>query len=1073
MKKNFKIVSSMALAAMLTISSIGTNSFAAVTENQTKTEPVSIYRNLIAGKTAVPFVLANRDDRVTIKDIKESEQFNITKFNGIAVPSENTIVGTGDTFVSNGEEYTVVVYGDVDRNGEINSIDALDVEKHITKIEKLDSVQQEAGDVANDDELNSLDSLAIKKYIVGLQDPVINKLPAEEVQDSNYTVTVNDNGVVNNVNESSSKVTIKLTEELTEDMTGVSIKAPGKDGTENAIKTGVTIPAYTSQVTVDAINMSSIAEGKITGKIVATIDGKETVLGTFNFEKNTKDIPKASQIITNRVSTPEATISFNACGESDITKMYYVIEEIPVSDEPEKPDVLKGKTIDVNGSKLENAVISEELKNNEAYKIYYVLENSYGSTSEVSSTVITKDTEDVIEEKKIQEITVPVLEKEGENITEANFELVLAEGEEATGKTFIITIFKDGKAIKEIEPSGNTTIDLATSMTEAGKYKISAVVKGNDAGTRKTSEATESAEVEVVALNPVRNITFNINEKGEKVLAWESDYNAEDIEGYQVKLYKLVDGEYVEATTSNSTEKQTKITITDNTIYKAEITVKAKVGQLAKIDSASETSKDFFTVNTNTITPVSTTEDSVTLNLTAPVNVEGKTTTYSVEVYEVTGEDGTVAAKYKLLETKTNVEMKDNKIVVDGLESNKAYTFKLIANVEGIEGESGFTSEITTLHEMPEIKNMTVSTEAGEGKIAKIGNDLSINNVLIKQADFAEYPAEVAKIAEIMKTLVPEDVITLEGDKLTLVLPNKATADTEYVRDFGTTTKDMTIEIEGNKFSKTIKATDGSEPKEVILKGEGAIFNIDELNAEKITLNNGIDVTTNAEEVTIAANATVKINNVKVTTQKEVTLSATEKVTLSATEKTLKVTPNEGQNDLTFENTTAGNTTITFVGEAGYGSKQEGTITIKSTDGTVKVSGENMNIASNMNIEVEKGVVDISSDTLSGDKNVKVSNSENATTTVKAKTEKEAPAKIVGKTIKLKAYSTEEDIAELKDDLSVADITEEELAQIQEYVDSFGINGKGATVTVNRNSANLATITFKEAVSQTTISNIK
>ena len=1068
MKKNFKIVSSMALAAMLTISSIGTNSFAAVTENQTKTEPVSIYRNLIAGKTAVPFVLANRDDRVTIKDIKESEQFNITKFNGIAVPSENTIVGTGDTFVSNGEEYTVVVYGDVDRNGEINSIDALDVEKHITKIEKLDSVQQEAGDVANDDELNSLDSLAIKKYIVGLQDPVINKLPAEEVQDSNYTVTVNDNGVVNNVNASSSKVTIKLTEELTEDMKGVSIKVTEPDGTEKTIKTRVTIPAYTSQVTVDDINMSSIAEGKIAGKIVATIDGKETVLGTFNFEKNTKDIPKASQIITNRVSTPEATISFNSCGESDITKMYYVIEvikEVPASDEPEKADVLKGKTIDVNGSKLENAVISEELKNNKAYKIYYVLENSYGSTSKVSSAVITKDTEDVIEEKKIQEITVPVLEKEGENITEANFELVLAEGEEATGKTFIITIFKDGKAIEEIERSESTTIGLASSMTEAGKYKISAVVKGNDAGTRKTSEATESAEVEVVALNPVRNITFNINEKGEKVLAWESDYNAEDIKDYQVKLYKLIDGEYVEATTLNSTEKQTKITITDNTIYKAEITVMAKDGQLAKIDSASETSKDFFTVNTNTITPVSTTEDSVTLNLTAPVNVEGKTTTYSVEVYEVTGEDGTVAAKYKLLETKTNVEMKDNKIVVDGLESNKAYTFKLIANVEGIEGESGFTSEITTLHEMPEIKNMTVSTEAGEGKIAKIGSDLSINNVLIKQADFAKYPAEVAKIAKIMDTLVPEDVITLEGDKLTLVLPNKATAYPEYVRDFGTTTKGMTIEIEGNKFSKTIKATDGSEPKEVILKGEGAIFNIDGLYAEKITLNNGIDVTTNAEEVTIAANATVKINNVKVTTQKE--------VTLSATEKTLKVTPNEGQNDLTFENTTAGNTTITFVGEAGYGSKQEGTITIKSTDGTVKVSGQNMNIASNMNIEVEKGEVDISSDTLSGDKNVKVSNSENATTKIKARTEKEAPEKIVGKTIELKAYSTEEDIAKLKKVLSVADITEEELAQIQEYVDSFGINGKGATVTVNRNSANLATITFKKAVSQTTISNIK
>ena len=128
MKKNFKIVSSLALAGLLATNAMGVVS-AATANDQITTEPVGVYKKLVEGKTIVPFVLTNRDDVLTIKDIKESKEFNITKFNGLSISDENTVVGTGDTFTSNGQEYTVVVYGDVDGNGKINSTDALQLEK--------------------------------------------------------------------------------------------------------------------------------------------------------------------------------------------------------------------------------------------------------------------------------------------------------------------------------------------------------------------------------------------------------------------------------------------------------------------------------------------------------------------------------------------------------------------------------------------------------------------------------------------------------------------------------------------------------------------------------------------------------------------------------------------------------------------------------------------------------------------------------------------------------------------------------------------------------------------------------
>ena len=127
MNKKLKIVSSIALAGMLVTSSFGINKTLANTTPDYETNPVAIYRKLVQGKTVVPFVLANKLDEVTVKDLVESDLFEgkVSTINGTAIPSLETVVCTGDKFTTtDGTEYTVIVYGDVDGDGKVGVLDA-------------------------------------------------------------------------------------------------------------------------------------------------------------------------------------------------------------------------------------------------------------------------------------------------------------------------------------------------------------------------------------------------------------------------------------------------------------------------------------------------------------------------------------------------------------------------------------------------------------------------------------------------------------------------------------------------------------------------------------------------------------------------------------------------------------------------------------------------------------------------------------------------------------------------------------------------------------------------------------
>ncbi len=189
MKRNFKFISSLALAGLLTTGIMGTGVLAETTTDTTATQPLGIYKKLVDQKSIVPFILANRDDRVTIKDIKDFKAINL--FNGEAVASEDTVVHTGDTFTTtDGVEHTVVIYGDVDENGLIDEQDARAIQKHMIHVKELDKVQLEAANVVRKDKsgVDESDAVHIQKYLIHAEDQIIDEAPEQEVQELTYAL---------------------------------------------------------------------------------------------------------------------------------------------------------------------------------------------------------------------------------------------------------------------------------------------------------------------------------------------------------------------------------------------------------------------------------------------------------------------------------------------------------------------------------------------------------------------------------------------------------------------------------------------------------------------------------------------------------------------------------------------------------------------------------------------------------------------------------------------------------------------------------------------------------------------
>ena len=90
--------------------------------------------------------------------------------------SDTDIVGTGSKIIvkENGvllREYTIIVYGDANGDGKINSVDLLVLQRHILELQKLDSIFMKASNVRKtSSKPSSVDLLLIQRHILGLQE---------------------------------------------------------------------------------------------------------------------------------------------------------------------------------------------------------------------------------------------------------------------------------------------------------------------------------------------------------------------------------------------------------------------------------------------------------------------------------------------------------------------------------------------------------------------------------------------------------------------------------------------------------------------------------------------------------------------------------------------------------------------------------------------------------------------------------------------------------------------------------------------------------------------------------------
>ena len=129
---------------------------------------VSTIANQFNEKNAQPLVF---ETLVTFAQVLPTYDKNIKE--------DEDILSTGTKIlIKNGEEilkvYIIVIYGDVNGDGKINSVDLLVLQRHILSLEAINGVYLKAGNIRKTgNKPTSVDLLLIQRHILGLQ--IINQ----------------------------------------------------------------------------------------------------------------------------------------------------------------------------------------------------------------------------------------------------------------------------------------------------------------------------------------------------------------------------------------------------------------------------------------------------------------------------------------------------------------------------------------------------------------------------------------------------------------------------------------------------------------------------------------------------------------------------------------------------------------------------------------------------------------------------------------------------------------------------------------------------------------------------------
>ena len=129
----------------------------------------------ITGINGYPLTTVAFMEKLTIAD----GTYKIYGPDGETVLADNANIGTGtvvklyDRYGEVSDTYTVVIYGDVNGDGDIGDIDFLRILKHIMDYTKLEGLDAIAADINRNGEVDDIDFLRILKHIMGYENGTI------------------------------------------------------------------------------------------------------------------------------------------------------------------------------------------------------------------------------------------------------------------------------------------------------------------------------------------------------------------------------------------------------------------------------------------------------------------------------------------------------------------------------------------------------------------------------------------------------------------------------------------------------------------------------------------------------------------------------------------------------------------------------------------------------------------------------------------------------------------------------------------------------------------------------------
>ena len=105
------------------------------------------------------------EPNIKVSDIKKVYEGAVVK-NGSSTVSDSSNVGTGYSLTYDGKTYTIIVLGDVNSDGKVNTGDTLAMSQHIEDFKKITGTNNlKAADVNEDGKVNTGDSLPLRQHV--------------------------------------------------------------------------------------------------------------------------------------------------------------------------------------------------------------------------------------------------------------------------------------------------------------------------------------------------------------------------------------------------------------------------------------------------------------------------------------------------------------------------------------------------------------------------------------------------------------------------------------------------------------------------------------------------------------------------------------------------------------------------------------------------------------------------------------------------------------------------------------------------------------------------------------------